>query len=162
LTSSALRPGQRLGDLGHADDLLDVREDLVTDRGQAVLARPALEDARGRPEAGAGVDQRRAADGAPERKDDRRRADGGELAGVAIQARGHVARSRSERAVVVARALLEHDDVDAAHGELRGDRGAARAGADDDRIGGQLAHACARRRTSSGSYPRVRMTPTSP
>ncbi len=151
LDQQRVAPGQRLGHLGHADDVLDVVEELVAQRGDAVVAGPALEDARGRAKAGAGVDERRAAHGAPERQDDRRRADGRELTGVAVQAQGHVARPRGEGAVVVARALLEHDDVQAAAGELGRDRGAAGAGADHDRVGRQLGHARALRTTASGS-----------
>ena len=57
-----------------------------------------------------------------------------------------------KRAVVVARALLEHDDVEAAGGELGRHGGAAGAGADDDRVGARgSAHARARRTTASGS-----------
>jgi len=144
-------PGQRLGDLGHADHLLDVVEDGVVDGRHAVLERPALEHVRRRAEAGAGVDQGRPAHCAPQGQDDRRRADGRELAGVAIQAQRHVARARGERAVVVAGALLEHDDVQAAGGELGGRGRAAGAGAHDDGVGAQRCHARALRSTASGS-----------
>jgi hypothetical protein len=53
--------------------------------------------------------------------------------------------------VVVVRALLEHDDLEAAGRELGDHRGAAGAGADHDRIGGEVPRACARRTTASGS-----------
>ena len=151
LDQQRVAPGQRLGHLGDADDVLDVVEHRVGERGHAVLARPALEHARGRAEAGPGVDERRAAHGAPERQDDRRRPDRGELAGVAVQARRHVARARREGAVVVTRSLLEHDDVQAAAGELGRHRGAARAGAHHDGVRGQVGHARALRTTASGS-----------
>jgi hypothetical protein len=53
--------------------------------------------------------------------------------------------------VVVARALLEHDDVEAAGGELGRDGGSAGTGADDDRVGDEVRHARALRTTASGS-----------
>ena len=54
--------------------------------------------------------------------------------------------------MVVARALLEHDDVEAAGSELGCHRRAAGTGADHDRVGRELGgHARARRTTASGS-----------
>jgi hypothetical protein len=95
-----------------------VVEVLVAERDDAVVARPALEDARGRAEAGTELTSV-----VPPTARPSGRTIGGvpivaSWPGVAVQAQGHVARARGEGAVVVARALLEHDDVQAAGGEL--------------------------------------------
>src|SRR5947208_887454 len=68
LDQQRVAPGQGLGHLGHADDLLDVVEELVAQRRDGVVTRPALEHSLRRAKAGAGVDERRAAHRAPERE----------------------------------------------------------------------------------------------
>jgi hypothetical protein len=99
-----------------------------------VLARPALEHPRRRAEAGAGVDQRRAADAAAQRQDDRRVAERRRLAAVAVEAGEHLRRTSAEAVRIVPRALLEDDDLCSALGELGCDDGATCAGADHTHV----------------------------
>ena len=132
-------PGQLGSHLGDRQRPFDARkagiERLSRKLLQAVLLPPALEHRRRRAKAGARVDQRRAAEAAAERQQDRRRAQRGSLAAVAVQPRRHLDRPRGEAVGVVARALLEHDDLRASLGELgRHDR-PARAGAGDAYVG---------------------------
>ena len=102
---------------------------------QAELALPALEHVRRRAKAGAGVDERRPAEPAAERQQDRRRPERRRLPAVAVEPREHLGRAGAELVGVVARALLEHDHARAALGELGRDDGAAGARADHADVG---------------------------
>jgi hypothetical protein len=105
---------------------------------EPVLGLPALEHVVGRAEAGTAVDERRAAEPAAQREHDRRSPDGRRLAGVAIQAREHVARPRGERAGGMLPALLEHDDRSPRLRELLRHHASARPGADHAHVRAEL------------------------
>ena len=71
----------------------------------------------------------------PEREDDRHVAAREGLAGVAVEERGHVARSGVQLVGRVVLALLEHDDVRASLGQFLRRGRAARSGADYADVG---------------------------
>ena len=124
----------------HRDDverLLHAREVRRERLGREVLepelVAPAREHVVGRAEAGAGVDERRAADRLPEREQDRRPPERRVLRGVAVELGEHVARAGGELRGGVLRALLEQHDARAGLGELLRHHRAAGARADDAR-----------------------------
>ena len=133
--------GQLGGHLGDADRRLDALEDRVGDRVDAVLGAPAREHGGRRAEAGARVDERRPARAAPERQHQRRAADRGHLAAVAVEPRERVARAAGRVREAARGALLEHDHAQPALGELRGRDRPAGAAADHAHVGAQHRHA---------------------
>ena len=180
LTTERVAAGQLGRHLRHVQLALDAAEERVERLGGELLEAealgPQLEHRRRRAEAGAGVHQRGAAHGLPERQHDRHVADGHGLAGVAVEERGHLARPRGHVVGREALALLEHHHAHAALGQLLGHRRAAGAGADHAHVGahhplardaaaaldphlGRPEHAapvaCRPRRWSRGSRPRL-------
>ena len=105
LGAAADQRGVRAGELGRdlrdAQRRLDAVEARRERRGrelvQAVLGTPGGEHAVGGAEAGAGVDERRAAEAAAEREEDRRAPGGGDLPAVAVEAGEHVPRAAGQR-----------------------------------------------------------------
>ena len=109
---SGVAPGELGRDLCHVESALDAAEVRLERRlGQRLQAEalaPQPEHRRRRAKAGAGVHERGAADGAAERQHDRRGSQRRRLAGVAVEAHGHVARAGGELVRLVPVALLEH------------------------------------------------------
>src|SRR5437899_2900873 len=95
---------------------------------------PRIEHEIRRAKAGAGVDQRRAADAPPDRQRDGGHADREREAVAAIEASQALWRRAREIAAIEMLALFEDDDLQARLGQLfRGDR-PARAATDDDHV----------------------------
>ena len=97
---------------------------------EAELGAPPCEHGGRGAEARARVDQRGAAHRLAQRQQDRRAPERGDLAGVAVQPRGHLARARGERVGVLPAALLEQRHPHPALGQLLGRHRPAGTGAD--------------------------------
>jgi len=102
--------------------------------GDAELVAPAPQDLARRAQAGARVDDRRAADTATDRHRDGGAALADRQARVAVEQRQRVDRVGGIGRCVVVVALLDDDDVETGLGEHTGDRRPTGAGADDDDI----------------------------
>src|SRR5215218_1231140 len=143
--------GQLRCDLRDAERRLDALEQRVREAVDPVLGAPAVEHRGRRAEAGARVDEGRAAGAAAERQHQRRSPDRGDLPAGPVEPRQRVARAPGRVRAPAHRALLEHDDAQPTLRQLRGRDGAAGAAADDADVSvhGAPARAALQRRRSS-------------
>src|SRR4029077_20465655 len=109
--------------------------DAFEERAEVVsIHAPRIEDEFRRPEARARVDQRRAADPAPDRQRDGRHADRESEAVAAVEATQALGRRAGEVAPVEMLALFKDDHLQAGLGQLSGGDRSAGAAADDDNV----------------------------